>query len=367
MSKTVGFVGLGIMGEGMAKCLIKAGLKLVVWNRSTSKSDAFKAAAPDSVTVADSPSAVIAACEVTFCMLSTPEAVRSVYEMDGGVLAGVSAGKCIVDCATLAEEDMKRCSAHVLAKGGRFLEAPVSGSKGPAANGQLIFLCGGDKPLFESIASELDAMGKKSFYFGEVGSGTRMKLVVNMVMGTMMCAFSEGLHLCGSSGLDPAQLLEVLDLGAIANPMFKLKGPKMLAGDHSPNFPLQHAHKDMRLAVEAGAGFGIGMPVSTSPDVAPQTQEQSISPCTPNADRPPPPRAGLRRRRERDEACEGRGSGRARLLGRVRIPKEEQAVRGARRCHRERARFSVRRCGATRADNSGNAGGKLSKEAGVSY
>jgi len=322
-SKTVGFVGLGIMGEGMAKCLIKAGLKLVVWNRSTAKSDAFKATAPDSVTIAESAAAVVAACEITFCMLSTPEAVRSVYEMDGGVLAGVSAGKCIVDCATLAEEDMKRCSADVLAKGGRFLEAPVSGSKGPAANGQLVFLCGGDQPLFESISLELDAMGKKSFFFGEVGSGTRMKLVVNMVMGTMMCAFSEGMHLCGSSGLDAAQLLEVLDLGAIANPMFKLKGPKMLAGDHAPNFPLQHAHKDMRLAVEAGAGFGIGMPASTSPDVALQTHPQSILPRMQTANLPPPPRTGLRRRRVCDEACKGRGPGRARFLSRLRVPKEE--------------------------------------------
>ena len=308
MSKTVGFVGLGIMGEGMANCLIKAGLKLVVWNRSTAKSDALKAAAPESVTVAESPAAVVVACEITFCMLSTPEAVRSVYEMDGGVLAGVAAGKCIVDCATLAEEDMTRCSAAVLGKGGRFLEAPVSGSKGPAASGQLVFLCGGDQPLFESIATELDAMGKKSFFFGEVGSGTRMKLVVNMVMGTMMCAFSEGLHMCGSSGLDPLQLLEVLDLSAIANPMFKLKGSKMLKGDHAPNFPLKHAHKDLKLAVEAGTGFGIGMPASSTPRSPANPHSQPTRPrlqCRP----PPPPRAGLRRRRERDAAREGRGPG----------------------------------------------------------
>ena len=80
--------------------------------------------------------------------------------MKGGVLDGMSAGKCIVDCATLAEEDMARLSAQVLAKGGRFLEAPVSGSKGPAAQGQLIFLCGGDETLFKSCAADLDSMGK---------------------------------------------------------------------------------------------------------------------------------------------------------------------------------------------------------------
>lgn len=207
----------------------------------------------------------------------------------------------------------------MLAKGGRFLEAPVSGSKGPAANGQLIFLAGGDKALYDTVAPELDAMGKKSFHFGEVGAGTKMKLVVNMVMGTMMCAFGEGLHLCTEQGLDASQLLEVrplpaapgpgarpngrragpaassspqrcprlswpsiapgvspaqpvaaqvLELGAIANPMFKLKGPKMLQGDHAPNFPLQHAHKDMRLAVAAGEAVGLGMPVSAAAESA---------------------------------------------------------------------------------------------------
>ena len=206
----------------------------------------------------------------------------------------------------------------MLAKGGRFLEAPVSGSKGPAANGQLIFLAGGDKALYDMVTPELDAMGKKSFHFGEVGAGTKMKLVVNMVMGTMMCAFGEGLHLCTEQGLDASQLLEVraagrsrprrpperptcrpsrlqpsaappaaalasiapgvspaqpvaaqvLELGAIANPMFKLKGPKMLQGDHAPNFPLQHAHKDMRLAVAAGEAVGLGMPVSAAAESA---------------------------------------------------------------------------------------------------
>ena len=243
--KTCGFVGLGIMGEGMAKCLIKSGVNLVVWNRSAAKAEALKAAHPEAVTVVESPAAVLGACEVTFCMLSTPEACQAVYEMPGGVLEGVAPGKCVVDCATLAVADMARMSEQVVGKGGRFLEAPVSGSKGPAAAGALVFLCGGDKPLFEQVSAELEAMGKANFYYGEVGAGsltltlaltltltptltltliltsnpnpnpnqvgagTKMKLVVNMVMGTMMCAFGEGIELCTQQGLQAEQLLEV--------------------------------------------------------------------------------------------------------------------------------------------------------------
>jgi len=266
--KTCGFVGLGIMGEGMAKCLIKAGVNLVIWNRSAAKAEALKAAHPEAVTIVENPAAVLGACDVTFCMLSTPEACKAVYEMPGGVLEGVAAGKCVVDCATLAVADMARMSEQVLAKGGRFLEAPVSGSKGPAAAGALVFLCGGDKALFEQVSAELEAMGKANFYYGEVGAGTKMKLVVNMVMGTMMCAFGEGIELCTQQGLKPEQLLEVLDLAAVANPMFKLKGPKMIQGDHAPNFPLQHAHKDMRLAVAAGEAVGLSMPVSATAEGA---------------------------------------------------------------------------------------------------
>ena len=188
-SGTVGFVGLGIMGDGMARRLLGSGRKLVVYNRSAAKSEALKAEFPDAVTVAASAAAAVSACELTYVMLSTPEACRAVYEAKDGILAGVAAGKCIVDCATLAVADMERMAKQVTAKAGRFLEAPVSGSKVPAAQGQLIFLCGGDEPLFnEVVGSDLAAMGKASFFFGRVGSGTRMKLVVNMVMGSMQTA-----------------------------------------------------------------------------------------------------------------------------------------------------------------------------------
>ena len=228
-------------GDGMSRRLLSmVKHDLVVWNRSPAKSKALAAEfGADRVRIAASPSEVVASCDITYIMLSTPDAVKECYEAVGGVLAGVSRGKCIVECATLAVEDTVRLEQQVLARGGRFLEAPVSGSKGPAAQGQLIFLCGGDAKLYASIAADLDAMGKAKFLFGAVGAGTRMKLCVNMVMGTMMAAYGEGFALAQGSGLDPAQLLEVLELGVCGAPLLKLKGAKMLAGDHAPNFPLK--------------------------------------------------------------------------------------------------------------------------------
>ena len=147
----------------------------------------------------------------------------------------------------------------------RFLEAPVSGSKGPAHQGSLIFLCAGSEALFDEVKDTgLKAMGKASHLFqaGEVGYGTRAKLVVNSLMGTMLAAFGEGLALSEGMGLDPSKMIEVIGQGAIQSPMFNLKGPKMVAGDHATNFPLKHAHKDMALACAMAKEAGVEYSVS---------------------------------------------------------------------------------------------------------
>lgn len=262
----IGFVGLGIMGEGMAARLLSEGIAgtpetpLVVWNRTGTKCTALQERFADkTVRIEDSAQKVVQACSVTYSMLSTPEAAKAVFEAADGVLAGVSEGKSIVDCATLAEADMQRMSAAVVAKGGRFLEAPVSGSKGPAATGTLIFLCAGSQELFDEVKDNgLNAMGKASHFFSiDVGAGTRAKLVVNSLMGTMMAAYAEGLALSETVGLDPAVMIQVVGQGAIASPMYSLKGPKMVAGDHAPNFPLKHASKDMTLAKDMAAAAGV--------------------------------------------------------------------------------------------------------------
>ena len=255
------------MGEGMANCLLKDAVAgtpvspLIIWNRTASKCEKLKASHPEqNIEIKSSAKDVVSSCDIVFSMLSTPEASAAVFDdAANGTLAGVSTSSVIIDCATLAESDMKRMSDQVTAKGGKFLEAPVSGSKGPAHGGQLIFLCAGSKTVFDdaTVQAALDAMGKASHYFGEqVGKATRAKLVVNSLMGTMMAAFGESLALAQSLDLDGSKMLEVISQGAIASPMFALKGPKMLKKDHAPNFPLCHAHKDMKLAVDAAKSVG---------------------------------------------------------------------------------------------------------------
>jgi glyoxylate/succinic semialdehyde reductase len=107
-------------------------------------------------------------------------------------------------------------------------------------------------------------MGKASFHFGEVGKGSQVKLIVNMVMGTMMSAFGEGLALAEANDLPTEKIIEVFGLGAMANPMFAGKGPNMVAGNYAPHFPLKHAQKDIRFALALADQLGVGMPTTAA-------------------------------------------------------------------------------------------------------
>lgn len=169
------------MGLPMAANLAKSFPNLVVWNRSDKK-NALEAAVQDTgckPVYATSPAEVVAHSDVTFSMLSTPEAVRAVFFEDrNAAIHGVSEGKSIVDCSTLQIADMVQTEKAVQEKRGTFLEAPVSGSKGPAEQGQLIFLCAGNENLYnnQTVQTGLDLMGKRSFFLGPVGNGTKMKV-----------------------------------------------------------------------------------------------------------------------------------------------------------------------------------------------
>lgn len=178
----VGFIGLGVMGLPMAANLGKTFKDLIVWNRTdkTSLLEEALSGTGASVKAVSEPADVVREADITFSMLSTPEAVYSVFqdERPGAALNGVTEGKSIVDCSTLQVEDMQGMAEEVQERGGRFLEAPVSGSKGPAEQGALVFLCAGEKELFDHPVTQeaFGLMGKKSFFLGEAGNGTKMKV-----------------------------------------------------------------------------------------------------------------------------------------------------------------------------------------------
>ncbi|XP_012490974.2 glyoxylate/succinic semialdehyde reductase 1 [Gossypium raimondii] len=261
----VGFLGLGIMGKAMSMNLLKNGFKVTVWNRTLSKCDEVVA---HGASVGETPAEVVKKCNITIAILSDPAAALSVVFDKDGVLDQICSGKGYIDMSTVDPETSWKISEAIALKGGHFLEAPVSGSKQPAETGQLVILAAGDKALYEEAVPAFDVLGKKSFFLGPVGNGAKMKLVVNMIMGSVMNAFSEGLTLAERSGLNPHSLLDVLDLGGIANPMFRGKGPEMVKDNYSPAFPLKHQQKDMRLALALGDQNAVSMPVAAAANEA---------------------------------------------------------------------------------------------------
>ncbi|MCM0080368.1 NAD(P)-dependent oxidoreductase [Geomonas sp. Red32] len=244
-----GFLGLGIMGTAMARNLLKAGYPVTIWNRSKDKCAELAGMGAE---VAGSPSQVTASCGITFAMLADPAAAHAVCFGPQGALEGIGEGRGYVDMSTVDAATSREIAQAVTGKGGRYLEAPVSGSKKPAEDGTLIFLTGGDRSLFDQALPLLQKMGKKHLFLGDAGRGAQMKLIVNMVMGVMMNTLCEGLALAGKAGLAAEDLLDVLDSGALANPMFKLKGSQITQSSYPPAFPLKHMQKDMRLAVALG-------------------------------------------------------------------------------------------------------------------
>ena len=251
--KTYGFLGLGIMGSAMAKNLLKAGFNVTVWNRSPEKCEELAALG---AAVAAAPAEVTSSCAVTIAMLADPAAAHAVCFGPGGALEGIGAGRGYVDMSTVDAATAREIGAAISQQGGSFLEAPVSGSKKPAEDGTLIILAAGERELFDRALPLFEKMGKKSLYLGELGRGAEMKLIVNMMMGGMMTILCEALALADKAGLASADLLEVVDAGAMANPMFKMKGAQIAQGAFAPAFPLKHMQKDLRLAVALGDTLG---------------------------------------------------------------------------------------------------------------
>lgn len=251
--KKLGFIGLGIMGSPMAANLVKAGFDVTVWNRTAAKCVPLVSLG---ARLGESPRQVAESCDITFAMLADPAAAHAVCFGPEGVLEGIGDGRGYIDMSTVDDSTSSAISAAISKAGGRFLEAPVSGTKKPAEDGTLIILAAGEQSLYDEAAAALGKLGKLSLYLGAVGQGARMKLVVNMIMGGMMTAFCEGMALGQKGGLDGSQILAVLDAGALANPMFKGKGSMLLKGDFPTSFPLKHMQKDLRLAVALGDELG---------------------------------------------------------------------------------------------------------------
>ncbi len=248
----VAVVGTGIMGSAMARNLAGAGLRTTVWDRSPSATAALSGAG---ALVADSPQEAIRGAQLVITMLPTAAVVESVIFADGvaetfprgGVWAQM--GTIGVAATTEIADRLGQLRPDVM-----FVDAPVSGSKGPAEAGQLLILASGPRDAQLIAGPAFSAIGRKTVWLGGAGQGSRMKLVVNAYMSILIEGVAEALELADQLGIDDAKLAEAIEGGPLDAPIADAKLHKMQRGDFAPEFPLEWALKDVDLAIEAAGG-----------------------------------------------------------------------------------------------------------------
>lgn len=253
----IGFIGLGHMGTPMAWNLHRAGFPLAVYNRSQERARPFAEAG---LTVADSPAALAGAVDTVILMVTDGAALKAMLEGDDGVLAGLSAGQRVVNMSTVQPDATREAAEAVQAAGGRFVDAPVSGTVKPAEDAMLVILAGGAEADVSAVEPALAAMGKKVLHCGDIGQGTAMKMVVNLLLGDMMHALAEGLSLGEGLGLDSRQILELIGNGPLAAPLFQLKGEAIHQGNFAKQFPIDLLFKDLGLILDAAGQAGVPLP-----------------------------------------------------------------------------------------------------------
>nr|XP_018899890.1 PREDICTED: putative oxidoreductase GLYR1 homolog [Bemisia tabaci] len=256
-----GFLGLGIMGSGMVKNLLNSGHSVIVWNRTPDKcADFVKAGAEQGMT----PSDVVQVADITFSCVADPQAAKDMVFGNCGVLPEMNPNKGYVEMTGIDAETSQDIADAILGKGGRYLEAQVQGSKVQAEEGTLVLLAAGDRQLFDECQSCFIAMSKNSFYLGEVGNASKMNLVLQMMAGVTIAGLAEGMALADRAGLQQKDVLEVMQLTALACPTILEKGKAIIDGGFSTHLPLQHLQKDLKLSLNLGDQLEQPLPLTAS-------------------------------------------------------------------------------------------------------
>jgi 3-hydroxyisobutyrate dehydrogenase-like beta-hydroxyacid dehydrogenase len=253
----IGFIGLGIMGSRMAANLLKSGYSLTVYNRTPEKATPLMA---KGAVWAENPVSLAGGVDILFTILADPEAVREVALGSGGFLDHLRPGTIWVDSSTVNPSFTKKMAQEAHERRVRFVDAPVAGTKGPAEQAQLIFLAGGDTEDVQACQPLFDAMGKQTVHMGPNGMGTSAKMVVNLLLGDAMLAFSEALVLGQSLGIPLPGLMNLLVGGPVAAPFTAGKRAKIEKNQFDPEFPLKWMRKDLQLVSLSGYEQGVALP-----------------------------------------------------------------------------------------------------------
>lgn len=254
----VGFLGLGLMGQPMALRLLGTGTPLVVWNRTGAKTVTLRNAGAQ---VAADVATVFARTEVVLAMLADEAALDAVLARGTPQFAGMVADRTLVHMGTTAPQYSQGLAADLAGAGGRYVEAPVSGSRVPAQHGELVAMLAGEPDDAETARPLLAAMCRDMIYCGAVPSASTMKLAINLYLITAVTGLAEAMHFAQQHGLDLHQFASVLNAGQLASPVARVKSGKILSGDWSAQAAVADVLKNTDLIAAAARASGTASPL----------------------------------------------------------------------------------------------------------
>ncbi|MFM9699959.1 NAD(P)-dependent oxidoreductase [Streptomyces europaeiscabiei] len=254
----VGFVGMGVMGQPMALNIARAGTPLVVWNRTADRCEPVRAAGAE---IAASPSEVFDRAGTVILMLADEAAVDAALARGTPDFAARVAGHTIVHMGTTSAEYSAGLQDDIRTAGGRYVEAPVSGSRVPAEKGELVGMLAGDEGAVAAVWPLLSPMCRETFGCGAVPGALLMKFSVNLFLITLVTGLTEAFHFADRHGLDQRLLREVLDAGPMASAVSRVKGPKLLDRDFTVQAAAADVLKNNRLIAEAARKADLASPL----------------------------------------------------------------------------------------------------------
>ncbi len=259
--KSIAYLGLGIMGRGMAANLLKAGYPVTVWSRTPERCAPLVA---QGAVQADTPAAAAAGAGVIMYCLSDDAAVEDLVFGQGDLISAVQAGQIVIDLTTVHPDTSRKTAAAYAQKGARFLDAPVFGSKNEAAQGGLWIVVGGERELYEEVKPILEVLSETTHYMGGTAKGSSMKLVGNLVVAAQLEALGEAMTLATKAGLDPADVLGVLHVTDFKSPIFDGVGQGLIARDFSTFFALKLMLKDANLIARFAQDLNVSIPAAAA-------------------------------------------------------------------------------------------------------
>lgn len=243
----VGFIGLGVMGGAMARRLMGAGYEVHIHARNPERAAPFLA---NGARWAEDVASLARTCRTVFTIVGGPEDVASLYLGEAGLIAHAAPGSVLVDMTTSTPELARRIAAEAQARGVMTLDAPVTGGAPGAEAGTLTFMVGGEAAALEAARPLLSIMGATIFAMGEAGAGQITKASNQVAVAGILMGLAEALHHAEAAGIDPAKAFEVMATGTAGGPLMQRLGPKMVAGDTTASFAIDHFIKDLGIALD---------------------------------------------------------------------------------------------------------------------